>query len=73
MLAKLVGPNDENWDNVVLVEYLNWAAFRGVVESPEYQRDAGPTSTGGTGRLAADCDAEAASGLMLIGVVGPIT
>ncbi len=42
VLARLVGPNDENWDDVVLVEYPNWAAFRGIVESPEYQRDAAP-------------------------------
>ena len=41
-IAKLIGPEDEQWDDVVLVEYPNFAAFRAVVESPEYQRDAYP-------------------------------
>ncbi len=42
VLATLVGPADESWDDVVLVEYGNLAAFRTVVESPEYERDAAP-------------------------------
>lgn len=42
VLSRLVGPMDEPWDDVVLVEYPNFAAFRSVVESPEYQRDAAP-------------------------------
>lgn len=42
VLARLVGPADELWDDVVLVEYANFAAFRTVVESVEYQRDADP-------------------------------
>ncbi len=41
-LATLVGPADESWDDVVLVEYPNFAAFRSVVESDEYKRDADP-------------------------------
>ena len=40
--AKLVGPKDELWDDVVLVEYPSFAAFRSVVESMEYGRDAAP-------------------------------
>ena len=42
VLARLVGPADEPWDDVALVEYPNFEAFRSVVESPEYQRDAAP-------------------------------
>ncbi len=42
VLAGLVGPADERWDDVALVEYPNIAAFRSVVESPEYARDAAP-------------------------------
>jgi len=42
VLATLVGPADEPWDDVVLVQYDNLAAFRIVAESPEYERDAAP-------------------------------
>jgi len=42
VLACLVGLTDEPWDDVALVEYPNFAAFRSVVESPEYKRDAAP-------------------------------
>ena len=42
VLASLVAPEKELWDDIVLVEYPNFAAFRTVVESPEYQRDADP-------------------------------
>ncbi len=42
VLARLVGPAEEQWDDIVLVEYPNFAAFRGVVESPEYKQDADP-------------------------------
>ncbi len=42
VLACLVGAPDEWWDDVVLVEYDNFAAFRTVVESPEYAREAAP-------------------------------
>ena len=37
-LISLVG--EEVWDNVALVEYPNFAAFRKVVESPEYETEA---------------------------------
>lgn len=37
-----MGPADELWDDVVLVEYGNFATFRTVVGSPEYERDAAP-------------------------------
>ena len=42
MLACLVGPTDELWDDVVLVEYPSFAAFRSIAESLEYKRDAAP-------------------------------
>ena len=42
VLARLVGPADEPWDDVVLVEYASFAAFRAIVESPEYKHDADP-------------------------------
>ena len=42
VLAHLVAPVDELWDDLVLVEYTDFAAFRAVVESPEYRRIADP-------------------------------
>ena len=42
VLASLVGSEDEPWDDVVLVEYGNYAAFREVAESPDYEREAAP-------------------------------
>ncbi len=42
VLASLVNSGDEPWDDVVLVEYGNYAAFREVAESDEYERDAAP-------------------------------
>ena len=42
MIASLVGFEDEPWDDVVLVEYGNYAAFRAVTESADYERDAAP-------------------------------
>ena len=41
-LATLVGPAHELWDDVVLVEYPNFVAFRSIVERNEYKRDADP-------------------------------
>ncbi len=41
-VARLVGPADELWHDIVLVEYPDFAAFRTVVESPDYERDAAP-------------------------------
>ena len=42
VLARLVAPPDEPWDNVAVVEYPSFAAFRRVVESPEYHAEASP-------------------------------
>ncbi len=42
VLASLVGSEDEPWDDVVLVEYGNYAAFREVAESADYEREAAP-------------------------------
>ena len=42
VLASLVGSDDEPWDDVVLVEYGNYAAFREVAENPDYEREAAP-------------------------------
>ena len=42
VLHTLVNSPDEPWDDIVLVEYGNYAAFRTVAESAEYERDAAP-------------------------------
>jgi len=42
VIQTIVGPVDEKWDDVALVQYPNFAAFRAVAESEEYQRDAEP-------------------------------
>ncbi len=42
VLASLVGSEDEPWDDVVLVEYGNYAAFRDVAGSAVYEREAAP-------------------------------
>ncbi len=39
-LARLVGPPDEDWDEVALVRYPSFAAFRALVESSEYKTQA---------------------------------
>lgn len=39
-LTSLVAPVDESWDDVALVEYPNFAAFRAVVESVAYKSEA---------------------------------
>ncbi|MEO7717158.1 MAG: hypothetical protein ABIY70_13220 [Capsulimonas sp.] len=41
-LARLVGPADELWDDVAIVEYPSFAAFRRVVDSEEYRTEAAP-------------------------------
>ena len=38
VLAALVGPADDKWDDVAVVEYSNFAEFRKIVESSDYQR-----------------------------------
>ena len=40
--ANVVAPAEERWDDVAIVEYPRFAAFRQVVESPEYQTQADP-------------------------------
>lgn len=40
VVGQLVAPPDEKWDAVAVVEYPNFAAFRRVAESSEYQREA---------------------------------
>jgi len=42
VMANLIVPTDEYWDDVAIIEYENYAAFRSVIESPEYERDATP-------------------------------
>lgn len=41
-LARVVGPPDEHWDDVAIVEYPNFAVFRRIIENPEYKADAEP-------------------------------
>ena len=40
VLASLVAPADEPWDDVALVEYPSFAAFRRIAESREYAVEA---------------------------------
>lgn len=42
VLAHIVASPDEQWDDVAIVEYPSFAAFRRVVESPAYQAEAAP-------------------------------
>ncbi len=42
VLARVVGPTDERWDEIAIVEYPSFAAFRRVTESPEYEAQAAP-------------------------------
>lgn len=42
ILARVVAPADEQWDDIAIVEYPNFAAFRRVVESPNYDTEAAP-------------------------------
>lgn len=41
-LASLVAPADEIWDNVALIEYPSFAAFRAIVESDVYKSEVLP-------------------------------
>ena len=36
-LASVIAPTGEHWDDVVLVEYPSFAAFRKIVEHPDYK------------------------------------
>ena len=40
--AALAAPAGEQWDNIVLVQYPSFSAFRAITESPCYQTDAYP-------------------------------
>ena len=40
VLAPMIAPVDEKWDDVALVEYRNFAAFRRLVEHPRYLAEA---------------------------------
>lgn len=40
VLAPVIAPTDEQWDEVVLVEYPSFAAFRRLVENPKYKTEA---------------------------------
>lgn len=42
VLAHIVAPPDEQWDDVAIVGYPNFAAFRRIIESPAYQVEAAP-------------------------------
>jgi hypothetical protein len=42
VIQTIVGPVDERWDDMALVQYPNFEAFRAVAQSEEYQRDAEP-------------------------------
>lgn len=41
-LAGIVGPSDEAWDDVAIVEYPSFEAFRTLVESEAYKAKADP-------------------------------
>lgn len=41
-VAQLVGPRDEHWHEVAIVEYPSFQVFRQVVESPRYLAEAAP-------------------------------
>ena len=40
VLARVVAPADEQWDDVALVEYPDFAAFRRLTEHPRYLAEA---------------------------------
>ncbi len=40
VLAMLVGPAEEGWDEVAIVEYPSFAVYRSLVESPRYKAEA---------------------------------
>jgi hypothetical protein len=42
VLAKLVGPERAQWDDVAIVEYPSYAEFFGVVNSERYRTEANP-------------------------------
>ena len=42
VLAQLVAPPGEHWDDVAIVEYPSFAVFQRMIESPAYQAKAEP-------------------------------
>lgn len=42
VLAHVIAPPDERWDDVAIVEYPSFAAFRRVSESPTYEAEVAP-------------------------------
>jgi len=37
VLARVIGPTDEQWDEMALVEYPSFAAFQRLIDHPEYK------------------------------------
>ena len=42
VLASLVGPQGERWDEAAINEYGDFAAFRSIVDTETYRREAAP-------------------------------
>ena len=42
VLAQLVAPPGEHWDDVAIVEYPSFAVFQRMLESPAYRTEAAP-------------------------------
>ena len=42
VLAQLVAPPGDHWDDVAIVEYPSFAVFQRMIESPAYQAEAAP-------------------------------
>lgn len=42
LLASLVGPQSERWDEAAINEYGDFAAFRSIVDTETYRREAAP-------------------------------
>ena len=40
ILARVVGPADEQWDEMAIVEYPTFATFQRLVEDPRYKAEA---------------------------------
>ena len=38
----LVAPEEERWDDIVIVRYSSFSALRRILENPAYERDAAP-------------------------------
>lgn len=42
VMARVVGPPDETWDEIALVRYPSFSTFRRLIESEEYKAQADP-------------------------------